>query len=308
MEKVLLLRGLGTGGRQNELIELAMTHLFDSMEIDMADLLGRLEAMGKPFALQFLSSARTGVGTFRLPVDFGQTDEIYARQIAKLGSVIELASALSCKRCSVELEAGNDLRTFQENFELQTKRIGEVSKKLETAGIRIGLKMEPLGNRKPRSFKFIENTEQLLTLIRFCGDKNVGLCLDTGEWMVTGGTPAQIASLTAERLVEVRFSDAGLPDGTTVIHLLPGQASNSTAVDVAKHLRSTGYDGAVAITGHSSLFASSDRHAVVRNMQITLDLLVGILNGTRDDLPAVEVPGQENAENEAVAEEAAVAV
>lgn len=292
MERMLLLRGLGTGGRQNELIEMALTHLFDSMEIDMADLLGRLDAMGKSFALQFLASAKTRVGTFRLPIDFGAADDVYAKQAAKVDSILELARALNASRCYVEVEAGNDLRPFQENFDKQTQRIKEISQKLEAAGIRVGLKMEPVSSRKTRAFKFIERAEQLLTMIRMCGTANVGLSLDSGEWMVTGGAMDQIADLTAAKIVDVRFSDAELGPASALLHCLPGELSDSIAAAVARHLRSVGWSGPIAITGHSSLFQSNDRHSVVRKMQLVLNQISEILEGTREDLtlpaPVVE--------------------
>ena len=47
MFKILNTRGLGVGGKQNELIELALTFGFNGVEVDMADLVGRHDAMGK---------------------------------------------------------------------------------------------------------------------------------------------------------------------------------------------------------------------------------------------------------------------
>ena len=54
MEKILNTKGLGVSGRQNELIELALTFKFNSVEVDMNDLIGRHDTMGKEFACQFL--------------------------------------------------------------------------------------------------------------------------------------------------------------------------------------------------------------------------------------------------------------
>ncbi|MEZ6094855.1 MAG: hypothetical protein R3C03_11580 [Pirellulaceae bacterium] len=46
MKKVINLGGLGVDGRQNELIEVALTYNYDAVEVDMADLLGRFKMMG----------------------------------------------------------------------------------------------------------------------------------------------------------------------------------------------------------------------------------------------------------------------
>ncbi len=317
MEKILLLRGLGTGGRQNELIELAITYHFQSVEIDMTDLLGRHETLGKAFALQFLTSAKITVGTFRLPIDFGGDDETFAKQVAKLDTIIELANALECPRCYIEVESGSDVRAFQENFEKQTGRIKEVSKRLEPAGIRIGLKMEPLAARKARSFKFIESAEQLLTMIRMCSSKNVGLCLDTGEWPLNGGAVDQISDLTVDKIVEVRFSESEPATGKTAIFHLPEQREGSLVEPVALHLKRGGYTGAVAITGHTSMFSRRDRDFVIRGMEKVLNQISELFDGKREELslaPVVEEPevpeegaeGEAGPETEPVAEAAAV--
>jgi len=314
MEKILLLRGLGTGGRQNELIELAITYHFQSVEIDMTDLLGRHETLGKDFALQFLTSAKITVGTFRLPIDFGGDDESYAKQVAKLETMIELATALECPRCYIEVESGSDVRAFQENFEKQTGRIKEISKRLEAANMRIGLKMEPLAARKPRSFKFIETSEQLLTMIRMCSTKNVGLCLDTGEWPLNSGALDQISDLAVEKIVEVRFSESEPGAGKTAIFHLPEQREGSLVEPVALHLKTGGYKGAIAITGHASMFSRRDRDSVIRGMDRALTQISELIKGKREELslapqvaePEVAEEGAEGAEAEAPAVIAAV--
>jgi sugar phosphate isomerase/epimerase len=300
MEKILLLKGLNTGGRQNELIELAMTYKFDSVEIDMADLLGRMEVLGKAFALQFLTSSKTKVGTFRIPVDFSAPDAQFQAQSAKLGTVIELAQALSATRCYYEVTAGSDSHSFQQNFELQTGRIKAVAEQLGAAGIRLGLKLEPLSGRKERSFKFIQSAEELLTLIRMCGSKHVGLCLETGSWTMLGGTSDQIAELSAHQLTEVRFADGEMNAGDQPAYFLPGQLDNSIANAVARHLHQIKFDGAIAITGHASMFSRKNRDVVVRGMESALRQIEEIVAGTREALatietppePAVEVPAQ----------------
>lgn len=290
MEKILLLKGLNTGGRQNELIELAMTYKFDSVEIDMADLLGRMEVLGKAFALQFLTSSKTKVGTFRVPVDFGAPDAQYQAQVAKLGTVIELAKALGASRCFYEVTAGSDSHSFQQNFDLQTGRIKAVAEQLGAAGIRLGLKLEPLSGRKERSYKFIQSAEQLLTLIRMCGSKHVGLCLETGSWTMLGGASDQISELTAQQLTEVRFADGELNVGEQPAYFLPGQLDSSIANAVARHLHQVKYDGAIAITGHPSMFSRKNRDVVVRGMESALRQIEEIVAGTRESLATLETP------------------
>lgn len=288
MEKMLLLKGLGTGGRQNELIELALTYRFDSVEIDMADLLGRNETMGRAFALQFLTSSKTKVGTFRLPIDFGAADAQYNAQVAKLDTIIELATALGGQRCYYEVVAGSDSHSFQQNFELQTKRIGEVAGRLGKAGLSLGLKLEPLSGRKERTYKFIQTAEQLLTMTRMCNAKNVGLCLETGSWTMLEGAFDQISELKAGQITEVRFADGEMRAGNQPAYYLPGQLDGSLCNAVARHLRDIQYNGAIAITGHPSMFTRKNRDAVVRGMERALRQAEEIVAGTREAFDTLE--------------------
>ena len=46
MYKILNSGGLGVAGKQNELIELALTHGFNGVEVDMVDLVGRHDTLG----------------------------------------------------------------------------------------------------------------------------------------------------------------------------------------------------------------------------------------------------------------------
>ncbi|MEM9942521.1 MAG: hypothetical protein AAF939_13235, partial [Planctomycetota bacterium] len=91
MYKILTSRGLGVAQKQNELMELALTHNFKAVEVDMVDLVGRHDALGKQFACQFLQSAKIDLGTFRLPLDFGSLNETYDEQMTKLDTILDLA-------------------------------------------------------------------------------------------------------------------------------------------------------------------------------------------------------------------------
>jgi hypothetical protein len=99
MYKILNSQGLGVAGRQNELIELALTYGFDGVEVDIDDLVGRHDALGKEFACQFLQSAKTDMGTFCLPAKLGGSDEEFNASIAKLDTIIDLANTLDAKQC-----------------------------------------------------------------------------------------------------------------------------------------------------------------------------------------------------------------
>ena len=182
MEKILNCSGLGVSGRQNEMIELALTHKFNAVEIDMADLLGRHDALGKEFACQFLQSAKMNIGTFRLPIDLGAADDVYQSQVAKVDTILELASELNGTRCYVRIAPDHDTLSFQENFEQHRTRLADLAEKFAAKSIHIGLLLQASPELRKRDFKFVQTTEELLTLVKTVGQPNVGVCLDTWNW------------------------------------------------------------------------------------------------------------------------------
>ena len=137
--KILNTQGLGVAGKQNELIELALTHDFSGVEVDVVDLVGRHDALGKQFACQFLQSAEINMGTFCLPANLGGTDEEFNASIAKLDTIIDLANTLKARCCYVYIEPTSNTRAFQENFELHQSRLRAIGERLEPHGIRLGV-------------------------------------------------------------------------------------------------------------------------------------------------------------------------
>lgn len=287
MQKILNLRGLGTAGRQNELIEMSLTYRFDAVEIDMADVLGRDATMGRRFALQFLQSAKTRVGTFRLPISCGADEDSFQRDLVKLFTIIELAQELKCPRCYLEIEAGNDTVNFQENFETHRRRLHDVAQRLQDAGIRLGLALQHGAPQSTKAYRFIRSADELLTLIRMTGHKNTGLLLDTWNWLACGGTWQQIEDLNLALITETRLAD--FPPGVDPITAkpqqieLPGSRPDSFALKVFKHLQQSGYDEAVSIATHASMFVEQSRDQVVFEMIQRLNLLVDVATGARPE-------------------------
>lgn len=294
MEKILNLRGLGTGGRQNEMIEMALTHKFDGIEVDMADLLGRFETMGRQFALQFLKSAKTGVGTFRLPMDFGAEDAVFAKALSKLGIVCELAKELQCQRCYVEIEAGSDRLAFHENFELHRKRMQEVALRLAEANIRLGVALQPLANQNTQHHKFIHTPEELLTLVKMVGHPHVGVLVDTWNWQACGYTEANLPSLDLKLVTECRLADisdeAKSPTLTAEQIVLPGDSYQSLALELVKRLCRESFTGAVSIQTHASQFFHQNRDVVVADVARRLSLLLSVGLGTSPESSLRRMP------------------
>jgi len=312
MFKILNTRGLGVGGKQNELIELALTFGFNGVEVDMVDLVGRHDAMGKEFACQFLKAAKSPaseddaasggkhltIGTFKLPIELSGTDEQYATSIAKNETIIDLATELGAERCYIEIAPNCEHFSFQECFEKHQARLQALAEQFAASGIKLGLalqtsKAEPADG----TFKFVQTAEELLTLVKAVGQPNVGVCVDTWEWVLGGGTVEQIAF---DQVTEVRFADLSADANKAEIKpsdrtALPGDVADSVSFKVAQAAVASGLPVAISASTDMSSYAGDTRDNVVKAISQHLDWLAEGID------PAVTIAA---AEAEATAAEA----
>jgi len=308
--KILSSGGLGVAGRQNELIELALTHKFDGVEIDMNDLVGRHDTLGKEFACQFLQSARIDLGTFDMPMDFGATDAEFAKQAEKLDTIIDLAQTLGTHQCVVRIAPNSSEFSFQENFEKHSQRISEIAGKLQAAEIRIGLFLQASKvGQVVGDFKFIQTAEEILTLVKTIGLPNVGVCLDAYEWVAGGGALDQLSgSDLNELLTEVRFADvsptANLAELKRGDRVLPGDGDDSFSVKLAGLLREKNYEAAIAVSTDASIYSDLGRHKVVAKLGFRLAQLVAGEDPTIDPNAIAEEDGEGAEGTEEVAADA----
>ena len=307
MEKILNCNGLGVSGRQNEMIELALTHKFDAVEIDMADLLGRHGALGKEFACQFLQSAKMKIGTFRLPVDLDADDATYNEQLASIDTVLDLAEELNGTRCYVKIAPTHAELSFQENFDRHSSRLADLAPKFAAKSIKIGLALQASADQKKHDFKFVQTTEELLTLAKTIGQPNVGICLDTWNWVVGDGAKDQLSELTADQITEIRLAD--VPADADIASIkqnqlaLAGEVEGSIVPDVLKHLAAVSYEGPVCILTSSSMLGGRSKNAVVGGIAKQLNRLLieaGLIEGELEVEAEVEAEAEaETAEGEA---------
>jgi len=279
MYKVLNSKGLGVAGRQNELIELALTHGFQGVEIDMTDLVGRHDALGKEFACQFLQSANMDIGTFDLPINFGGSDADFVASCEKLETIMDLAATLNAKRCRVRIEPNSDDTPFQENLERHRERIEDIGARFEEHGIRIGLYLQASSAvEADGNYKFIQTAEEVLTLVKAIGHANVGLSLDTWEWIVGGGAMDQISDLDLALLSEVILSDVGAEANpgsyTPADRVLPCTGGDPFSLKLCQFLKDKGYDGAMSMGTEGHMYAGApNRHVVAGKISGMIDKL-----------------------------------
>ena len=308
MYKILNSHGLGVSGRQNELIELALTYKFNGVEVDMEDLVGRHDTLGKQFACQFLQSANIDVGTFLLPIELGVSNDDFSQYQKKLETICDLGETLGAKRCYIALEPTSEKFAFQENFEQHRSRIHDLGEQFEKHGMAIGLALQSAkAQASTGDYKFIQTAEELLTMAKTVGHKNVGVCLDTWEWVVGGGAMDQLADLDVNSITELRLADVSDDANLSAIkssdRVAPGDGADSVSLKIVNHLLDNGFEGPFAMAPDVSMYAGKPRDSVVSAHSIRLDRLIA-----RESLvDPVEADAEEGAGEEAGVEAAAPA-
>jgi sugar phosphate isomerase/epimerase len=240
--------------RQNELIEIALTNHFDTIDVDMGDMHDRAAAMGKKFACQFIKSATIRVGCFDLPIDVAAEQAEYDKESKRIEAIVDLAKEIRATRCRLEISSTGG-KVFHENFELVRQRIAALADTFAAAGVSIGLSLQRDPSQRRYENMFVQKGDELLTLIKMVGKKNVGLALDTCSWRLGGGSLDSLRKLSATQWIDVQLCDpaphAQWSNATATSRCLPGN-DDSFHVELIKHLAKLGYEGPIAATAHPS--------------------------------------------------------
>jgi sugar phosphate isomerase/epimerase len=234
--------------RLNETIELALTHKFRGIEIDMDEMLARAESRGKPFATQLLKSAAVEAALCRLPIRVGGEDGQFNADIERLPAMLDLAESIGLKRYYLTISPTNPLVSFQQNFETHCQRIGQIADSVQPGWLGLALRAGDAG-RRADEYAFIDKAEQLVGMIRMINRPSVGLLLDTWQWSVGGGDLEMVRQVGGARVVGVGLAD--LPElydpKAQVVpeRLPPGESASSWAVPLLAYLHKSGFDGPV---------------------------------------------------------------
>ena len=251
--------------RQNELIEVGLTHHFDSIDVDMADMHDRAAAMGKKFACQFIKSAGIPIACFDLPFDISAEPTQFDAQSKKIETIVDLAKEIRASRCRLEI-ASTGHKVYHENFELLRQRIAGLADTFAAAGVSLGLMLQRDPSQRLYEYQFVQKADELLTLIKLVGKKNVGLAMDSCSWMLAGGTIESIGKIAKPLWIDVQLCDP-VPQATWATanvtgRCLPGTNEDSICIELVKHLAELGYDGPIAATAHPSQVGQSKPGAI----------------------------------------------
>ena len=260
--------GLPLSGRPSELIELALSFGFDSMDIDIVDFQQQAEVYGVEHARRLMVSARLKSGMFHLPLDLGADDESFDRDLAHLPKRLELAHATEALRAAATVAPASDEHSFKDFFELHRKRLDTVGDMLAKHGIMLGLAIQPEKEASEgKGGQFINTFEGLLGLVAV-SHPSIGAIVDTWALHVTGEGPDMVAKVPKGRIVEVRLSDAPRDVPGAELHanqrLLPGDAGTINTAAVLVQARDAGFDGPVTPWADRSAVTGRGREKIVK--------------------------------------------
>lgn len=270
---------LGITGRQSELIELALTHGFRSIDIDIERYLKQARTKGPEQAGRFLASAKLRIGAFELPIEWRGAEESYKQELQSLDGVAQLlASSGGCVAQATVMPA-SDALPYHENFELHRLRLAEIGEVLAKHDIRLGVGfLASPSLRADQPYQFVCDAEAITTLVKSVSSDNVGLHLDTWNWHFGGGTTDQLNTLEGRGIISISIADVpGDVDAATVsdedrrLPLEEGAVKNAEFIKTAVD---NGFNGPITLQTAADCFKSLTREAIVQQCATILDELV----------------------------------
>jgi sugar phosphate isomerase/epimerase len=269
MFKNLSIEALGLGGTQNETIELALSHGFRGIDLDIADFYRQVQSRGLPHARRLIDSAKLKIGSFELPVDLEQDETEYLVAMEKLPALTGLAAELGCTRAVVTVAPASQFRPYHQNFEHYRKRLSDVADVLDRHSIRLGVGfLAAAERREAKPFQFIHQFDALVMLLGLVGRKNVGFVLDVWNLVVAGGGVDDIRKISIDQVVTIQLADlpaeADLATVAETDRLLPGETGVIDSSGVLVWLAEQGYDGPVTPWPSRSQFTGQRRDEIGR--------------------------------------------
>jgi len=276
MYKDLNIEYLGISGRQNELIELTLSHGFKGFNLDVDQFAQQVKRDGIDSARRLIDSARLRLSTFRLPVDVDTNEPDYQEQLEALKATAELASSVGCKICRAVAPPAGDVLAYHDHFELCRRRFSEIAEVLAQFDVSLGLELRAANSyRQGRGYAFIHTVDSLMMLLKTINMPNVGLVLDVWQWHVAGGTPDHLSVLDPGDIVALELADAetelGDDTASESTRRLPGETGNIDSALYLRLLAERGFEGPVTAKADPAQFDGLNRDAIAKQAAEAID-------------------------------------
>jgi sugar phosphate isomerase/epimerase len=278
-------KSLGINGRQSELIELALTYGFASMDIDMYEILRRTGRTTADDAAKFLKSAMgegmgrlEQLGGFELEIDLDADDDAFTAQVGAMHPLADLAADLQLSRAYINLPTSTDRLPYHEYFDTQRNRLTQISEVLSAKGIKLGVGFDATKElSESKEFDFVRNVEGLIAIVKAVDSANVGYIVDTWDWSVGEGGSDQLSEIAGSEIVAVRLGtlaeDADPSKATRADCVLPAAEGGLNHVEIVKQLIASGFDGPISPSASPTRYKGQTRENTVKDAQEAIDAI-----------------------------------
>lgn len=267
-------QALGINGRQSELIELALTYAFRGMDIDMHDMLRRTQRSSFEDASKYLKATEIRIGSFTLSIDLDADDDAFTAAVATLHPLSEIAGQLEVDRALIRLPGATDRLPFNEFFEVQRTRLGQIAEVLATKDIKLGVGFQAGKEHiEGKEFPFVTTVETFRALVDAV--PGVGYMIDTWDWVVGDGGMDQLSEIPGDQIVAVRLGS--LAEGiepnaaTTNDRVLPAKDGLLDHVKLVSHLDASSFTGPMSPTASTMQYKGQTREFLVQKAQEAID-------------------------------------
>lgn len=262
-------QSLGIRANQSEMIEFAMTHNFAAIDLDMPDLLKRAQKKDVDYACRFLKSAPLAGGVFDLPIQISADEASFRSQLVDLEQVCEIAQTLDTRRGRLILESGSNELPYHENFEMHRQRLQLLADKLAESKMQVGLGFTALTSpEESQAFAFVRDVAGLLALIESVNRPQIGVWLDTAQWIAGSGTTEDLSKLKADQIVGVQLVDipaeTNLEAADPSSLCLPNALGQVPIGEFVSALEAISYSGPISLGGVTEMVSPAQRDQQVR--------------------------------------------
>ncbi len=233
---------------------------------------GRIDAFVALYAGRGLK-----LGGWGLPVNWRGDKAKWQTDLEAFPRLCAAAQACGAPRCATWIPPASNELDFDANFAFHVERFGPIATILGDHGCRLGLEfIGPKTLRANAKYEFVYDLPGMLKLCEAIGP-NVGLLLDCWHWYTSGGTPEQLAGLTAEQVVVVHVNDApaGIPRDEQIDNqrCLPGATGVIDTACFMRELKRMGYDGPVTCEPFNAELNAMEDRAAAERVKRSLDVI-----------------------------------
>lgn len=299
MFKNLNAKFLGISGTQSEIIELALTFGFDSIDFDVVDFANRAKLRGVDYARRLFNSAKLRIGTYEFPFAWDSDESVFQKEMERLPEYAEAAAEVGCTRCLATVAPATNDRPYHENFEFHRTRFAEICEVLQKTNTWLGIGFRAAADlRQGKSFQFIHEQDALGLLLNMIAAPNIGMVLDLWDYVAAGGEIENIRSIPMNQIVAVQIADMPADVSASELveanRLLPGKTGKPDIGAALKILGEAGYEGPVTIKPAKKAADSRRRDPVARAAGLAMHLAF-----KSADLPGTQATAILRAEREA---------